>query len=435
MQKFTACFLSFFLFFLAILVSVETSFSQEETPGILSVSAGMGVFTFNGDIGKGKDVSKYTYIRGGYLLNVEKRFAKDWLGASLNVVTGKLAMGERSTDTTHNKNFESALMQFGLNFTFYLQNKKDIPLVPYLTTGFSYASLSTKTDIKYKGDSLYYYWNDGSIRNLPHTPINELKANHVTRDYVYETSLQGAGTSAMAIPIGLGIKMKLWRKAELNIGATYHMTLTDDIDAVKASGNDSYVYSSASLTYNFFKKPKKTKEDKKSTVDFAKMDRLDSDGDGVKDNDDQCPGTPKGAKTDGKGCPIDTDGDGIPDYTDKEANTAKGAIVDGEGKTVTDAMIMEKAKQQELASERVNIFMNDPSLASLKKLDTEIRKKAVTAGTSAKKLPPQFAAADANNDGIISSSEITSILDGFFDGSNDYTVEKIHNLIDFFFEQ
>lgn len=364
---------------------------------------------------------------------------KDWVGASLNVITGKLAMGERSTDTSRNKNFESSLMQFGLNLNFYLHNKKDIPLIPYFTTGFSYASLKAKTDIKYKGDSLYYYWNDGSLMDLPQLPANEFTAKHIKRDYIYETALAGAAKSAIGIPVGLGVKMKISKKIEANIGATYHLTLTDGIDGVTADKKDKYLFSYFSLTYNIYVKSKEQKEKEKektsSTIDFSLMDNLDMDGDGVKDADDECPGTPKGAKIDSKGCPLDSDEDGVPDYSDKEANTKKGSIVDAEGKTVTDAMILAKAQQDSLASERSNIFMSNPSVASLKKLDTEIQKKAQVSGTKTSKLPPRFAAADTNHDGFISSSEITNVLDGFFDGSNDFTVEKIHALIDYFFEQ
>lgn len=42
----------------------------------------------------------------------------------------------------------------------------------------------------------------------------------------------------------------------------------------------------------------------------------DSDGDGVIDDDDECPDTPLGVKVDEKGCPKDRDLDGIPDYQD-----------------------------------------------------------------------------------------------------------------------
>jgi len=58
---------------------------------------------------------------------------------------------------------------------------------------------------------------------------------------------------------------------------------------------------------------------------------LDSDGDGVFDFMDQCPDTPKGVKVDEKGCPLDSDGDGVPDYLDQCSDTPKGAKVDTKG--------------------------------------------------------------------------------------------------------
>jgi OOP family OmpA-OmpF porin len=57
----------------------------------------------------------------------------------------------------------------------------------------------------------------------------------------------------------------------------------------------------------------------------------DSDGDGVTDDLDKCPGTPKGVKVDANGCPLDSDGDGVPDYLDKCPDTPKGAPVDAKG--------------------------------------------------------------------------------------------------------
>lgn len=58
---------------------------------------------------------------------------------------------------------------------------------------------------------------------------------------------------------------------------------------------------------------------------------LDSDGDGVPDRIDQCPGTPKGAKVDLKGCPIDSDGDGVFDGLDLCTATPAGVKVDTQG--------------------------------------------------------------------------------------------------------
>jgi len=58
---------------------------------------------------------------------------------------------------------------------------------------------------------------------------------------------------------------------------------------------------------------------------------LDSDGDGVVDDLDKCPGTPAGVKVDQDGCPLDTDGDGVPDYLDKCPGTPAGVKVDQDG--------------------------------------------------------------------------------------------------------
>ncbi len=57
----------------------------------------------------------------------------------------------------------------------------------------------------------------------------------------------------------------------------------------------------------------------------------DSDGDGVDDERDQCPDTPRGVKVDSKGCPLDSDGDGVPDHQDECPDTPEGAPVDDQG--------------------------------------------------------------------------------------------------------
>lgn len=58
---------------------------------------------------------------------------------------------------------------------------------------------------------------------------------------------------------------------------------------------------------------------------------LDADGDGVVDGQDACPDTARGAKVDNRGCAIDSDGDGVPDGIDRCADTPMGATVDSVG--------------------------------------------------------------------------------------------------------
>jgi OOP family OmpA-OmpF porin len=57
----------------------------------------------------------------------------------------------------------------------------------------------------------------------------------------------------------------------------------------------------------------------------------DTDGDGVLDEKDQCPGTPAGTRVDIKGCAIDSDNDGIVDTRDKCPNSPAGVRVDSTG--------------------------------------------------------------------------------------------------------
>jgi hypothetical protein len=61
----------------------------------------------------------------------------------------------------------------------------------------------------------------------------------------------------------------------------------------------------------------------------------DTDGDGVADQLDKCPGTPAGVAVDAHGCPMDTDGDGVPDDRDKQLITpteCQPVDADGVGK-------------------------------------------------------------------------------------------------------
>ena len=67
----------------------------------------------------------------------------------------------------------------------------------------------------------------------------------------------------------------------------------------------------------------------------AKVDaagcELDGDKDGVVDSQDKCPSTPAGVKVDARGCELDSDGDGIVDGKDQCPGTQAGVKVDNKG--------------------------------------------------------------------------------------------------------
>lgn len=58
---------------------------------------------------------------------------------------------------------------------------------------------------------------------------------------------------------------------------------------------------------------------------------VDTDGDGVVDSKDKCPGTPAGRKVNADGCELDSDGDGVVDGADKCPDTPAGRKVNAEG--------------------------------------------------------------------------------------------------------
>ncbi|MBF0423552.1 MAG: OmpA family protein [Magnetococcales bacterium] len=64
---------------------------------------------------------------------------------------------------------------------------------------------------------------------------------------------------------------------------------------------------------------------------FGQEGPIDSDGDGVPDEDDECPNTMKALRVDAKGCPVDEDMDGVPNDKDQCPHTPLGVKVDGFG--------------------------------------------------------------------------------------------------------
>ncbi|MEJ5053243.1 OmpA family protein [Sphingobacterium sp. MYb382] len=133
------------------------------------------------------------------------------------------------------------------------------------------------------------------------------------------------------VPVGVGVKFKLSEVVALNLG--YTMNFTDDnllYGPARADykGKFSNVYGGLEFTlgsrdkanltfanpvatlYDELKDPslknevealKKRVSTLEGTVDLLSKD---SDGDGVSDKFDKCPGTPAGTPVDGSGCPI-----------------------------------------------------------------------------------------------------------------------------------
>lgn len=248
-------------------------------------------------------------------------------------------------------------------------------------------------------DSLYHYWSDGSIRDLPENSPNASSAQYLQRDYTYETRLKDSTNykrSTMGIPLSVGTKLKFSRHMGADFRATYNMTFTDNIDNVRFDRNDSWMFLNLSIYYQFNKR-----EERERGTSGKDILNEDSDKDGVSDVNDKCPDTPAGVKVNNGGCPPDNDEDGVPDYRDKEPNTPKNTPVNQDGVTT--------------------------KLTQIDSLGNPVPDQNC--------IPEKFRSADKNTDCKITADEIDSVVDDFFDGEGDWTADKISELIDYFFEQ
>ena len=389
---------------------------------------GLSEMKFYGYVGSTSTLNPLLDARLGYFLAIEQRFGKIF-GVQFTGLFGKLA-GTDYSPTSH-LNFESQIIQGHIMLTanFDKAFKNDPKVSPFLNVGIGYMSFSSYADKKDANGKDYNYWGDGSIRDQPDSVKYHASSKLLKRDHTYETKLNTNNvTGCLVLPIGGGLNFHFGRNWTTSIGVNYTMCFTKWIDNAGIK-NGSYLCGNVGLKYEFKSEKKETVD--YSGVDFASVDHLDADKDGVPDDKDDCHGTPKGVSVDSKGCPIDTDADGVADYLDKEPATAKGNKVDGFGVTINpkdlDARMME---WNSLAPERSKIFNVAPSQAYLNKIEAESRK----ANKKAKNIPEDLKTADFNHDGFISAAEITRVINEFFEGSNNFTIDTINRLIEFFFE-
>ncbi len=94
----------------------------------------------------------------------------------------------------------------------------------------------------------------------------------------------------------------------------------------------------------------------------------DTDGDGVNDNLDACPNTPRGVPVKSDGCPRDSDGDGITDDIDACPRTSRGTPVDANGCALRGIEVTEEGGAWRVSGEVLFGFNSDALREEAKEL-------------------------------------------------------------------
>ncbi|MGC1509583.1 OmpA family protein [Ketobacter sp. MCCC 1A13808] len=159
-------------------------------------------------------------------------------------------------------------------------------------------------------DGLYYFLKDGVLQPYLGFGVGHGEFDSDIDAFEYgETQLNAGG--------GVRLNFNEAWSARLDVRAVYSVdeALTDTMTTL-------------GISYAFGGKSSPKQEPPVEVVAAAPMD---SDGDGVIDDNDQCPGSTAGATVDALGCALDSDGDGVTDDLDQCAGTEVGATVDDKG--------------------------------------------------------------------------------------------------------
>ena len=214
----------------------------------------------------------------GYFLNFKSRHT---IGLQLYGAYGKVG-GDDGSIIPNSFNSTIAYLGGGLMFSYFMSSH----FTPYLYGGMGY---------------FWYNPKDDNGLKLPNSNINNGDLGNLTYN------------------LKVGIDYFIARNLSMNLNVGVILGRSDLVDGFVTtdSKDDAVVTATFGFSYVFSR--------------FGKSEIDDTDGDGVPNDEDKCPGTPVGAKVTVDGCPIDGDGDGVPVIDDKCPNTPKGVFVDANG--------------------------------------------------------------------------------------------------------
>ncbi|WP_131538485.1 OmpA family protein [Pedobacter nototheniae] len=269
-------------------------------------------------IGGSNDFNKWD-VNLGYGLNIRKQLGHSF-ALELNGLRGKVSGSNDATvgavPAGSPKEFETQL-QYAVDLRGvvnvgsidFLRRENSVGF--FLTAGGGYLAYAPKVTAA-----------NGTVTDWKGNATGPAGDKHDAKDYV----------KGFYIPVGAGVKFKVSERVNFNLGYTMNFVDADNFDGVYAKGTtkDHFSYGYAGLEfslgssakpslewsnplatmYDELKDPSLRQEvealkNRVSAVEKSVEDlKKDTDGDGVADQFDKCPGTPAGTAVDGSGCPL-----------------------------------------------------------------------------------------------------------------------------------
>ncbi|NII84695.1 MULTISPECIES: OmpA family protein [unclassified Pedobacter] len=265
-------------------------------------------------IGGSNDFNKWD-ANLGYGLNIRKQLGHSF-GLELNGTRGKLSGNNEGITNPAVKDFETEL-QYAVDLRGvvnvgsidFLRRENSVGF--FLTAGAGYMAYAPKVTL-----------GNGTVIDWKGKAVGPADDRHDAKDYV----------KGFYIPVGAGVKFKVSERVNFNLGYTMNFVDADNLDGTYAKGQtkDKFSYGYAGLEFSLGSSAKPTLEwtnplatmydelkdptlrqevealkNRVSAVEKSVEDlKKDTDGDGVADQFDKCPGTPAGTAVDGSGCPL-----------------------------------------------------------------------------------------------------------------------------------
>ena len=193
-----------------------------------------------------------------------------------------------------------------------------------------------------------YSATKATVQSAINAALTGANAVYTTAPVRFRRADVGTGKYLMthSLSYGAGVSYKLNEKYNVGVEERIINTFNGDEDGLNTGSSDLFNYFSAHININIGKKAKKVEPlwwinpnnylyNEVNAPKHMKLPKTvlpDADKDGITDQFDLEPNTPKGAPVDSHGVAKDTDGDGVPDYKDKELLTPQRCFpVDNDG--------------------------------------------------------------------------------------------------------